>query len=286
MQHYTNINSKLYAELFELGGDNLLVVYAKLKYGKNGAIKIYKEQNRNIYHTLKQKTNISVTTLRKYIKILIKENLCYFDTKGNFVLIGTNKINKKYGSKKVVPIEIASYKETKLFSFRVRVFRMEQQQKNRIDRRHEQHKIIEKMAKGYTLTAQQFKFRNSWRDADKEYAQSQDTFNANTVLSNQGFSKLKFGETKSKGSGNYWKNKLVSAGIIKTKRQFEFIKKCSQKEYLSLRYSGCRNLVFKNGKLYKELISKFTTTEFYKPAQELKELRHLDFDFCFFLSKQ
>jgi len=45
LQHYTNINSKLYADLFEVGGDNLLAVYAKLKYGKNGAIKIYKEQN-------------------------------------------------------------------------------------------------------------------------------------------------------------------------------------------------------------------------------------------------
>ena len=44
LQHYTNINSKLYAELFELGNDNLLAIYAKLKYGKNGEIKIYKEQ--------------------------------------------------------------------------------------------------------------------------------------------------------------------------------------------------------------------------------------------------
>ena len=100
MQNYVNINSKLYAELFEIGGDNLIAVYSHLKFGKNGAIKIYKE-DKNIYHTLKQKTNLSVTTLRKYIKILIKENLCYFDTKGNFVLKGTNKINKQYKIPKI-----------------------------------------------------------------------------------------------------------------------------------------------------------------------------------------
>jgi len=286
MQKYTNINSKLYADLFQVGGDALLAVYAILKHSKNGGIKIYKEKNKSIYQTLKKNTNLSLTTLRRYIKQLIALEVCYFDTVGNFVLVGGNKINKKYNSKKVVPIEISSYKETKLFCFRVRVKKMEQQQKNRIDRRSEQNKINGKIAKGYSLTAQQFKFRNAWRDADLEYANNQESFNANTILSNEGFSKLKFGELKSKSSGNYWKNKLVKAGIIKTKRQFEFIKLCSQKDYLALRYAGYRNLVFKNGKLYKELVSKFTTTDFYKPKEELKELKHLDFDFCFFLSQQ
>ena len=286
MQNYTNINSKLYSELFELGGDNLVSVYATLKFAKNGAIKIYKEENRNIFHTLKTKTSLSITTLRKYIKILSKEGLCHFDKAGNFVLKGNNKLNKQYNSKKAVPIEIGSFRETKLFSFRVRIKKMEQQQKKRIDRRSEQGKIIGKMEKGYALSKSQFNFRKAWKDKDLEYSQNSESFNANTVLSNEGFSKLKFGELKSKSSGNYWKKKLVEAGVIKTKRQFEFLKRCSQKEYLSLRYSGFRNLVFKNGKLYKETVSKFTTTEFYKPKEEIKELKHLSFDFCFFLAQQ
>ena len=61
MQNYININSRLYSELFELGGDNLIAVYSKLKYAKNSAIKIYKEDNKNIYITLKEKTNLSIT---------------------------------------------------------------------------------------------------------------------------------------------------------------------------------------------------------------------------------
>ena len=89
-----HINSKLYADLFSLGGDNLVAVYCMLKFSKNGEIKIYKEKNRNIYHTLKTKTNLSVTTLRKHIKQLVKLEVCYFDSVGNFVLIGTNKIMK------------------------------------------------------------------------------------------------------------------------------------------------------------------------------------------------
>ena len=224
--------------------------------------------------------------LKEKVKTLSKEELCHFDKAGNFVLKGNNKLNKQYNSKKAVPIEIGSFRETKLFSFRVRIKKMEQQQKKRIDRRSEQGKIIGKMEKGYNLSKSQFNFRKAWNDKDLEYSQNSESFNANTVLSNEGFSKLKFGELKSKSSGNYWKKKLVEAGVIKTKRQFEFLKRCSQKEYLSLRYSGFRNLVFKNGKLYKETVSKFTTTEFYKPKEEIKELKHLSFDFCFFLAQQ
>ena len=56
-KQHVHINSKLYADLFSLGGDNLVAVYCMLKFSKNGEIKIYKEKNRNIYHTLKTKTN-------------------------------------------------------------------------------------------------------------------------------------------------------------------------------------------------------------------------------------
>ena len=276
MQHYTNINSKLYADLFEVGGDNLLAVYAKLKYAKNVGqkaerIKIYKEQNRNIYHTLKQKTNISVTTLRKYIKILIKENLCYFDTKGNFVLIGTNKINKKYGNKKVVPIEIGSYKETKLFSFRVRVIFMEKQQKKAIDRKAKQTNIIARQSKGYFTTMQE---RNFLKRCDSK-VKDIDYSIAKTVLSNQGFSKLKHGEDKSKSSGHYHKNKLVKAKIIQVERRFQFLRKGTILDYLENREFD-RTVVYKNGRIYKELVAHFTTD--IKEAVVYKKLSHLQFD--------
>ena len=254
MLQYTNINSRLYSELFELGGDNLIAVYSKLKYAKNGKIKIYKEDNRNIYHTLKSKTNISVTTLRKYIKILIREELCRFDNRGNFCLVDNNKINNKYkkGLTKVVPIEIGSYKETKLFSFRVRLKRMEQNQKNIIDKKCELNNIKAKQLKGHRLSAQEIKFL---KYCQRKEITTKD-YTANTILSNLGYSKLKFGETKSKSSGQYWRGKLVASKIVETKRQFLFIRECLLIEYLHERLND-RTLFFRGGKLYKELVPSF-----------------------------
>ena len=49
MQNYTNINSRLYAHLFSIGGDNLVAVYGMLKFAKNGEIKINKENNRKTW---------------------------------------------------------------------------------------------------------------------------------------------------------------------------------------------------------------------------------------------
>jgi len=296
MQNYININSKLYAELFSEGGDSLVAVYAMLKFAKRienitkkkSAIKIYKEKNRNIYHTLKDKTNLSVTTLRKYIKELQKLELCRFDSVGNFVLVGVNKINKRYCGlrrPKRVPIEVGTFSETKLFSFRVRIIRAEQIQKNRIDRRYEQNKVIGRISKGYRLSQKEINFKDSWNDSDLTYAEDRSSFNAKTVMSNYGFSKLKFGETKTKSNGFYWKKKLVGAGIIKTRRKFKYLRKCTYKEYRELKFNVDISLMYSEGKLFRELIPEFTTTNF--PVKEkVEKLDYLQFDFCHFLSEQ
>ena len=272
MQNYTNINSKLYSELFELGGDNLVSVYAILKFAKNGAIKIYKEENRNIFHTLKTKTNLSITTLRKYIKILSKEGLCNFDKAGNFVLKGNNKLNKEYKKKKLVRVKVGSYKQTRLFSFAVRIRTMERLQKKAIDRKNEQNKILARQRKGYGITKREKNFLKSC----EMYKSEVDYNNAKTVLSNQGYSKLKKGYKASKSVGNYWKKQLVSAGIIKTERQFKFLRKGTKLDYLENREFD-RTIVFKNGKLYKELIPSFTTNTEAK-KEVYKKKNYLQFD--------
>ena len=247
------INSKLYADLFSLGGDNLVAVYCMLKFSKNGEIKIYKEKNRNIYHTLRTKTNLSVTTLRKYIKQLVKLEVCYFDSVGNFVLKGNNKLNKEYKKKKLVRVKVGSYKQTRLFSFAVRIRTMERLQKKAIDRRHEQNKILARQRKGHCITKREKNFLKSC-----EMYKSEGDYNAKTVLSNQGYSKLKKGYEASKSVGYYWKKKLVSAEIIKTERQFKFLRKSTLSDYLQNREFD-RTVVFKNGKIYKELVPSFTT---------------------------
>ena len=266
-----HINSKLYADLFSLGGDNLVAVYCMLKFSKNGEIKIYKEKNRNIYHTLKTKTNLSVTTLRKYIKQLVKLEICYFDSVGNFVLKGNNKLNKEYKKEKLVRVKVGSYKQTRLFSFFVRIRTMERLQKKAIDRRHEQNKILARQRKGHCITKREKNFLKSC-----EMYKSEGDYNAKTVLSNQGYSKLKKGYEASKSVGYYWKKNLVSAEIIKTERQFKFLRKGTLSDYLQNREFD-RTIVFKNGKIYKELIPSFTTNIDTK-KEVYKKKNYLQFD--------
>lgn len=270
-KQHVHINSKLYADLFSLGGDNLVAVYCMLKFSKNGEIKIYKEKNRNIYHTLKTKTNLSVTTLRKYIKQLVKLEVCYFDSVGNFVLKGNNKLNKEYKKEKLVRVKVGSYKQTRLFSFAVRIRTMERLQKKAIDRKHEQNKILARQKKGYCITKREKNFLKSC-----EMYKSEGDYNAKTVLSNQGYSKLKKGYAASKSVGNYWKKQLVSAEIIKTERQFKFLRKGTLSDYLQNREFD-RTIVYKNGKIYKELIPSFTTNTEAK-KEVYKKKNYLQFD--------
>lgn len=271
-KQHVHINSKLYADLFSLGGDNLVAVYCMLKFSKNGEIKIYKEKNRNIYHTLKTKTNLSVTTLRKYVKQLVKLEVCYFDSVGNFVLKGNNKLNKEYKKRKLTRVKIGSYKQTRLFSFAVRIRTMERLQKKAIDRKGEQNKILARQRKGHCITKREKNFLRSC----EMYKSEGDYNNAKTVLSNQGYSKLKKGYEASKSVGYYWKKNLVSAGIIKTERQFKFLRKGTKLDYLENREFD-RTIVYKNGKIYKELIPSFTTNVEAK-KKVYKKKNYLQFD--------
>lgn len=288
LQNAVVLNSKLYSDLFDQGGDELIAVYSLLRFHKRGKTKYQNEGKLTGYKLLHNKTKLSLTTLKRYVPQLIELNLCRFDKHNQLFITGTNKINKLYKTKrpKLVPIEIGTYKQTKLFSFRVRILRMEQNQKNRIDRRDALNNIIGKRENNRFLSKSEFAMFKAMKDTDWDYYNS-GNFEANTVLSNQGYSKL-----KGRSSGAYWKKELVSAGIIKTKRNIKFIRKCTKAEYNKIKLSD-RSFSHYKGKLYKEFASRFTTTEFYtkekeitQPEEKMKPLVHLSFDFCAFLANQ
>lgn len=285
LQNAVVLNSKLYSHLFDVGGDELISVYSILRFYKDGKIKYYNEGKLTGYKLLHAKTKLSLTTLKRYIPKLIELNLCRFDSHNQLVITGTNKVDKLYKNRKEkrVPIEIGTYKQTKLFSFRVRILKMEQQQKNRIDRRYELNNIIEKRNNKRFLSKSEHLKYKAMKDMDWNYYYS-GNLEPNTVLSNQGYSKL-----KGKNSGAYWKKQLVSEGIIKTKRNIKLIRKCTKEEYNKIKLTD-RSFSHYKGKLYKEFPSRFTTTEFYtketpiEPEQKMKPLAHLAFDFCAFLA--
>ena len=252
---YVSINSTLYSELLASGGDSVVACYIMIKNirGNNG--KVFKEDKRSIYHTLKEQTNLSITTLKRYTKVMVDLEICFFDSVGNFCFLGGNKINKKYNKKKQVRVEVGTFTQTKLFSFKVRIYTMERLQKKAIDRKYKQKNIIARMSKGYFTTKQELNFLKRCEKKDKAV----EDYNAKTILSNQGYSKLKHSTERSKSSGYYWKNKLVSAKLIQVERRFKFLRKGTQLDYLENRKFD-RTIVFRNGKIFKELTPSFSTS--------------------------
>ena len=287
LQKATVLNSKVYSHLFEVGGDELISVFSLLKFHKNGEIKYYNVKN---YAELSKRTTISITTLKRYIPILIDLGFCRFESQGDFYVIGNNKLNKLYkkGKLKLVPIEIATYKQTKMFSFRVRILRMEQNQKNTIDIKSNRNNIIAKGSRRQFLSKLEFKQLKNL----KKKGISITDINDKVILSIQGYYKLKSGKQNKGNNGQFWKAKLIEAGIIKARRVQELITKCDKEEFKALRGYD-KSLFYYKGGVYRELISEFTTTEFTNPAPIIinreitsKPLAHLSFDFCHWLASE
>jgi hypothetical protein len=163
---------------------------------------------------------------------------------------------------------------------------MEQNQKNTIDTKSNRNNIIAKGNKRQFLSKLEFKQLKNL----KKKGISITDINDKVVLSIQGYYKLKSGEQNKSNNGQFWKAKLIEAGIIKARRVQELIKKCDKEEFKALKGYD-KSLFYYKGGVYRELISEFTTTEFNTPAPKVinrevlsKPLQHLDFDFCHWLS--
>lgn len=291
----TFINSQLYTTLLEEGKDELISVYSILKYYKKGHIKYkaYKAKNgRTIkgYSLLHKRTGISLRTLKKYCQVLIDLGILRFELNGDVSLLGGNKINTKYHNKKgakYVPIEISSYIETKLNSYYIRVYANEQAQKNRIDKIHDQNKILSRLENNMWLPEKNFVKALALQDAGVTCQSLTKNYIDKTVLSNCGFGKLKTGERNKPTKGEYWKRKLLVNGKIASRRSLEKIKDCSYGEYLHYKYQD-RKIIYDGKSIYKESVAQFTTTpeilledKVIIPKQNKKEdkpLQHLSFD--------
>lgn len=279
------INSKLYGVLFEAGDDRLVSVYATVKSVKRGknVIEAYKAKNGRIvggYSLLRRKTKLSLSVLKKYIPQLINLGLIEF-SQGNIHLLGNNKLNQQYKTKKFVPITIGhNFCQTQMFSYYVRVCSMEGRQKNAIDKKFERIKIKAQAEKRGFLTPKQWKIYKNTQSSHLE------NFVDKVILSNEGFCKLKSGEEDNRSKGCYYKRKLVKNKLIKSIRRKEFIKTATIQEYRFLKRID-KTLTYYNGKIFKELTAEFRALTEYKEEkvekQESKPLAHLSFDFIHWL---
>jgi len=263
------ISSKLYFDLYQKGGDKLIAVYAILKTSRNNEVKYYSYTSKNNkfiggYSLLRAKTNLTLHSIQKYVSILIDMELCFIDKNGDFVLLGNDKIKKKYNNK-LLPIKIGvNLTDTAYNSLAVRAFSMEKTQKTQIEKKQTRSEII---ACGSSRVSKYY---------DKKYGHNLEV-NEKIVLSLQGFGDLKHGEDNKirdiKSSGAYYKRKLREKGFIKTKREFKKIEKITYNEYLQMKkYFNLSNKVtYKNGWLVEEQISSFTTSFIKKETVSIVE---------------
>lgn len=254
------INSRLYFDLFNKGGDKLISTYCILKSNPDAFSTYYSFKSGNNkevsgFNILRSKTNLTLHTLKKYVPILIDMGLCYFNHIGNFVLIGNNKTNTLYNSKKIIPIKIGkNLTDTAYNCISIRIHSAQKQQQKQIIKKQNQKELLSQVAnpKNSKSYRQAVKLKKQLNGLEIEITDK-------TVLSNKGYAVIKDGTTDNKSKGSYWKNVLKNKGIVETKRQYKKIRKISIEEFNSLKNNGLisSNLSFYRGYLVEELISMF-----------------------------
>ncbi len=256
MQSTYRIPSKLYFELYQKGGDKLIATYSILKQSRNKEKQYFSFTSKNNkvvsgYSLLRNKTNLTLHTLKRYVPILIDAGLCNFNDNGDFILLGNSKTKMLYNSNKLVPIVIGkNLVHTAYNSMAVRLHSSEAKQLRQIKKKHNQSELLKRQQNPQTL-----KELKQIRAILKN-GKMKGFFIEKCVLSIKGYAEIKDG-TSSKNKGNYWKQKLIQKQIVKAFRRFEEVKNISYKEYLELKTNSIlpKTYLFRNGCLVKELVS-------------------------------
>ena len=262
----SRIPSRLYYALFKEGGDNLLSVYCSIKAFKGEQIKFkaYKSKNNKFvggYSLLRSKTNISLSTLKRYVPVLENMGLLKFEVNGDVSLLGNNKLKSLYGEK-IVPVPVCmKLVDTRYACMTVRLHSAQQQQ----------YRMIEKKANLRELLLQgvdavkNLRQLKAFKKAVKKYGNDASKLNYTdqTVLSVQGYAFLKHHKKDNKSLGNYYKKKLKEKGIVSTNRRFKEMsgyEPMSYSEFLFLRKVGATEskVVYRRNRVMKELTSSFT----------------------------
>lgn len=295
MRNVALINSLVYPLLLENGGDRLIAFYATLKALKNGKNVIHPitaNNGRKVTHfdLLKRLTGFTKKTCIKYFNKLEDLDLCHFTVSGGVHIKGNRKLQRQYENARWVPVYIGkSLINTALNSFSVRVFSAEKKQQIKIAQKQHQVNLIDKVAQGRFVSKKEYDSVNSFISCDK-IQKGLDNLCDKVVLSRMGFAKLKDGSTDNVDKGRYWRNRLKSAGKIKTRRNNKPIRKCTILEYRLIKETE-RNprLNWYKGMMYEETMSEFTTAKRFPKNEIKKDYRtkpkeYLSFDFIHWIT--
>lgn len=237
------IPSRLYFDLFSIGGDKMLAVFAILKANSdNSRYYAYKGRNNKItskYGLLRAKTNISLSVLEKYVPQLIELHLCKFDEQGNFIMKGAKLLRESYNYKfkegkkvydnsvKMIPLVIGeTFIETSYNMASPRFHSLKDKQEKQINSKK---KLCELQSQGANTT--NITKYKAYKSALRKGKFDNLHLTENVVLSNQGYAKLKDNSIDNKSKGEYWKQVYIKKGLVKSERNFEKVQKMSFAEY-------------------------------------------------------
>lgn len=272
------INSRLFAELLELGGNKLVATYAMLLHGRDGYHYYKPIKNSNNKTTkgkrlISKKSNISLTTLSKeksHLQALIDLDLCDYTDDGGFFMVGSKKITKLYGRRKKVPIKIGkNLRHTTGNVNAVLIISNIFKQSKQIDKKITLNKALCKERKGLYLSKGELFLLTKARKSEFTDVNNLKKVE-NIILSNKGLSKLIRGSVTddykySVSHGSYWRKVLQERGFIYSRRRFKSVwnHKISFNEYLSMRsyfYDLHGFVTYKNGRVVKPIVSEVMLT--------------------------
>lgn len=287
------ISGKLYSTLFDRGGDSLVAFYCILRKSRkeSGDSHFYAYTSRSGKvvkgsNLIRNKTGITLSVIKNNLPKLVDLDLVSLPTEGHVILEGTNKTNKKlYGSDYVkhIPIEVSTFKLTKLYSYFIRIHSLERVQRRTYKRKQDRKEQLKHIESGFIPQGMYKRCISTYKKHLKDPSIVSGTLEK-AVLSLQGFAKYKDDSSDNKSKGAYWKRKLVSNGLLTTKRRYEEIKSLrfnkrgknqrfkpsssAVKNMLSGTFNqeGLKGRVFysaKHDKFFRELMSEFSTTSNY-----------------------
>lgn len=142
----------------------------------------------------------------------------------------------------------------------MRIRALETKQKEQIRIKDSQRQLLSRVEQDRPLNLAQY---HAWKSLSKneKVLAKLDNFCDKVLLSRMGFAKYKDGTLDNASKGCYWKRKLVSAGIIRSRRRSRFIRECTKDEFKLFTLDN-RRLKYYDGALWEETVAEFTTTTF------------------------
>ena len=273
--------SLLYSELFQLGGDKLIAVFCILKneciHGRfNSYVSGNKVKVEGI-NLLRKETNLSLSVLNKYVPMLIELGLVKINAKGGAEVMGNNRlrdiycapdtytdskgrtrVNSKAGTVKLVPVVISDkFLDTSYNAASVRLHSSERKQQRTSAFKTRQLQLVKAFYRNDpSLTAGE---RKKAQKIILKLGENKISITNESVMSLQGYAKLKDGSKNNKSKGQYVKKKLLEKGLITVTRRFKPIREISFSEYKFLKENKVlsRNNTYKEGRLLEEIVSEF-----------------------------